>query len=315
MNNTVRLSVGTAGAVGEALGCLVIILEHAVAVFLISRCRIIKKSVVILIKNLCVIDILTASWGFIRAIVRQNLMDSINLCKMDVLLTTWSFNVSAFFVTAVAVERYASIFWPIEYVNFVSKQKFVMVCWILWLCGFSVGFVTLLFEFSYSKEDGCDIRMSLTEVFPWCLVLLRLLCICIIGFSYGKIYFKIVSMGQMYNKSIKRGELRSLWKILLIVAPHLLLHLTYITLFFVKPFLAMPTRAISFESFLTTVVMFLDSFIYVFRFRECRTNILIYFCCCKREIREKNVWKRTLFYGPFLDDHKNNPRLDVLTHL
>lgn len=295
--NAVRM----VGVVAESIGSITIVLEHILAIFLISKCRIVKKSVVILVINLCVIDIVTAFWGCFRAPLRQKRLDLVTLCKIDILLTTWSFNVSAFFVAAVAVERYVSVFWPMDYVHFVSKRKFVVVCWTIWISGFVVGFATLLIEFSYSEKDGCDLQMSHTDVFPWCLVLLRLICIFIIAFSYGKMYQKIASIGKIYNKSIKRGELRSIWKILFIAAPHLFLHLAYVMMFFIKPFLVTPTRAISIESHLTTIVMFLDSFIYVFRFKECRVNLYIYFCCFKRKTRQDNIRKRTLFYGPFLD--------------
>jgi hypothetical protein len=43
---------------------------------------------------------------------------------LDILLTTWVFNVSAFLVSAIAIDRYISVFLPMKYTSFVDKSVF-----------------------------------------------------------------------------------------------------------------------------------------------------------------------------------------------
>jgi hypothetical protein len=52
----------------------------------------------------------------------------------------------------------------------------------------------------------------------------------LIAYSYSRMYMKILSLGKRYA-GMKRIELRSIAKILLIVTPHLILHAFYIVMF------------------------------------------------------------------------------------
>jgi hypothetical protein len=299
MNNTDTKGVNVSGVVVEICGSFFIVLEHVFAIFLISKCRIVQTSVKILVTNLCTIDIIAGFWGCIRATLRFYLTDERMLCMLDILLTTWVFNVSAFLVSAIAIDRYISVFFPMKYTSIVDKSVFGIACFVMWSLGAVLSVVTLFIEFSYTKEKGCAIRMSQQEVFPWILVSLRFICICIIAYSYSRMYMKILSLGKRYA-GMKRIELRSIAKILLIVTPHLILHAFYIVMFLFQPVFNIH-KSLMYESLFTTAVIFVDTWIYVVRFKECRINMAIYLCYCRRGLCEENIKKRKLLYGTFLD--------------
>lgn len=309
MNNTtlsaLEKDVSVLGVVAEMSGSVFIVLEHVFAVFLISKCRNVQSSVKILVTNLCIIDIIAGAWGCSRGYLRLNLAMQKMLCMFDVLITTCIFTVSALLVSAIALDRYVSVFLPMRYTQIVTKRLIVIICTTLWTFAAVIAVLTLSIEFSFEEERGCEVRMSQVEVFPWIVVFIRLICICIIVFSYGQMYRKIVSFGKIYNAEIKNKELRSIVKILFIVTPHLLLHIIYISIFFLKPVLNIKS-ALVIESVMTAVVILIDSFIYVFRFKECRLNITIYLCYCVKEFRNKQLKKRTLLYGTYLDKCKSS---------
>lgn len=293
------------GVISEILGSLVIVLQHAFAIFLISKCRIVQNSIKILVTNLCIIDIIAGVWGCIRALFRLSSTDEEMNCRMDILFTTCIFNVSAFLVSAIAIDRYISVFFPMKYIQHVTKHALTLVCWILWSIGALIAFTTMFMEFTYT-EKGCELRMSQKEIYPWFLIFLRVICISLMAFSYTSIYVKILSLEKIYSSGMKHGELRPIIKILLIVAPHLVLHVLYIILFVLKPIIKQTsTRALTIQSIFTTAVMFLDSIIYVFRFKECRLNISIYLCYCRKKFKDAQIQKRTLMYGTFLNTEKN----------
>ena len=131
MNNTDTKGVNVSGVVVEICGSFFIVLEHVFAIFLISKCRIVQTSVKILVTNLCTIDIIAGFWGCIRATLRFYLTDERMLCMLDILLTTWVFNVSAFLVSAIAIDRYISVFFSNENVIKRSKEKnaFMLQCY------------------------------------------------------------------------------------------------------------------------------------------------------------------------------------------
>ena len=109
-----------------------------------------------------------------------------------------------------------------------------------------------------------------------------------------------MSLGKIYNPDIKRRELRCVVKILLIATPHMILHIFYIAIFLLKPMLN-PVKPLVIESWLTTAVILLDAWIYVFRFKESRMNLAIYICYFRKDYRDKCIMKRTLLYGTFLE--------------
>lgn len=300
MNHTDQ-SVNAVGVVFEVCGSLFIVLEHLLAIFLILKCRIVQKAIKILVANLCVIDIIAGSWGCIRALLRFSTTDMRRMCMLDILFTTWIFNVSAFLVSAIAIDRYISVFFPMKYTLFVNKRLFTIICCVLWFLGATLATVTELCELQYTNERGCETRMSQQEVFPWILVLLRLFCICIMCYTYSLMYIKIVSLGKLYNDGIKRTEIRRIVKILLIVTPHLIVHFFYIIMFLLKPILLLK-NSLSYESLLNTSVMLIDTWIYVFRFKECRLNLAIYVCFFRKKSYEEYMKRRTLLYGTFLQE-------------
>ncbi|XP_052068288.1 olfactory receptor 867-like [Mytilus californianus] len=302
-NNTEVDEIRTiGGSLVEMFGSLFIVLEHAFAMFLISKCKNVQKSVKFLVSNLCIIDIIAGLWGFVRAHIRFHLIDKKITCMLDVLFTTCVLNVSALLVSAIAIDRYTSVFRPMTYTQIVNKRVLATACCVFWTLGAVIAVIALYSEFAYTDDIGCELRMSQQEVFPWLLVLLRVVCIFIITFSYSRMYSKIVSLGKVYSSEIKRRELRSIAKILLIVSPHLILHISYVFIFFLKPILNIK-NAISIISLIYTIIILLDALIYVFRFKECRINMAIYMCFCRKEYRDRKIKKRTLLYGTFLDEN------------
>lgn len=304
MNNTtlpvLEKDVSVPGVVAEICGSVFIVLEHVFAAFLISKCKNVRITVKMLVTNLCMIDIIAGVWGCTRAYLRLDLAMAKMLCMLDVLITTGIFTVSAFLVSAIALDRYVSVFIPMRYTQIVTKRLILVVSSVLWIVGALIAILTLVTDLSFAEDEGCDVRMSQGDIFPWIVVLIRLLCICVIVFSYSRMYLKIISLGKIYNTGIKNKELRAIVKILLIVSPHLLLHISYICIFFLKPLVNIK-KVLIIESAATATVILLDSFIYVFRFKECRLNITIYFCYCMKEFRENQMKKRTLLYGTYLD--------------
>ncbi|VDI26656.1 olfactory receptor 2M4-like [Mytilus galloprovincialis] len=301
INNTDVEEIRTiTGSLVEMFGSLFIVLEHAFAMFLISKCKNVQKSVKILVSNLCIIDIIAGLWGFVRAQFRFHMIDKKITCMLDVLFTTCVLNVSALLVSAIAIDRYTSVFRPMTYTQIVNKRVLATVCCVFWALGAIIAVIALYSEFAYTDDIGCELRMSQKEVFPWLLVVLRVVCIFIITFTYSRMYAKIVSLGKVYSSEIKRRELRSIAKILIIVSPHLILHTCYVFIFFLKPVLKIQ-NAISTISLIYTSIILLDALIYVFRFKECRINMAIYLCCCRKEYRDRKIKQRTLLYGTFLD--------------
>ncbi|CAC5365902.1 unnamed protein product [Mytilus coruscus] len=311
-NNTEVDEIRTiGGSLFEMFGSLFIVLEHAFAMFLISKCKNVQKSVKFLVSNLCIIDIIAGLWGFVRAQFRFHLIDKKITCMLDVLFTTCVLNVSALLVSAIAIDRYTSVFRPMTYTQIVNKRVLATTCCVFWTLGAIIAVIALYSEFAYTDDIGCELRMSQQEVFPWLLVVLRVVCIFIITFSYSRMYSKIVSLGKVYSSEIKRRELRSIAKILLIVSPHLILHISYVFIFFLKPVLNIK-YAISIISLIYTTIILLDALIYVFRFKECRINMAIYICFCRKEYRERKIKKRTLLYGTFLDENPQDTSSGII---
>lgn len=275
----------------EKLLSLLIVIGHIVAISLIRQCRLVPMSVIMLIMNLCAIDIIAGIWGAIRFSL-QSVIEYKMFCDIEIFTMTALYNISALLVTCIALDRFCSIFYPMRYTYHVTKSLYRTICLFTWSFGIVLSTMVIVSDLSViSSARYCTINMNYQYVIPWLLFTVRFSCIVILCFAYVKIYIKSREISKLYYSGTNSSENKTLIKVIFIVVPHITVHLFNVTLFFLGSWVILDNGPM-YESTLFVLAIVVDMWVYVIRFEECRLHLMIKFWCW--HIKRKEVYLERL---------------------
>ncbi|VDI28030.1 Hypothetical predicted protein, partial [Mytilus galloprovincialis] len=198
-------------------GCLslLIVLGHVCALLLMRTCRKVQLSIKTLVQNLCIVDGITGTWGALRSSVQYLFIryGSEAFCSIEIFILTIVFNVSAVLVTAIAIDRFCSIFYPMRYIIYVTESVIKATCYSAWICGIFLATLVLLRDLTFVEEGlTCGIQMEFQLLVPWLLISVRIISIVTICFTYFKMYIKARKISILYFAGSTTKELTSLAK-------------------------------------------------------------------------------------------------------
>ena len=292
VNNTELSDIHSAYIIlSEGLLSLFIVIGHIVAISLIRQCRLVPMSVIMLIMNLCVIDITAGIWGAIRLSLKS-IIENKMFCDIEIFVLTTLYNISVLLVTFIALDRFCSLFYPMRYTYHVTKSLYRTVCLFTWSFGIVLSTMVIVSDLSdISSAQYCTINLNYQYVIPWLLFTVRFTCIVILCFAYVKIYIKSREISKLYYHGKHSSENKTLIKVIFIVVPHITVHLFNVTLFFLGSWVILEDGQF-YESHLFTLAIVVDMWVYVIRFEECRLHFMIKFWFWN--IKRKQVYEKRL---------------------
>lgn len=293
---------------------MLIVLGHVLAIHLIRNCRTIQVSVRILIQNLCFIDVIAGLWGVLRSSFQAYISAYPDVfCSVEVFVMTTILNVSVFLVTGITIDRYWSIFYPMVYTRHDSKSVCKVCCVAIWAAGIFLAMLVPINGLTYTENIYCGTKVNaMDNLASWIMAIVKVICILIICIANFKIVSKAREVGKIYFSG-SGFEIKSVIKLFCIILPHFALDLVDVVSFFVciamnKSFLLLPL-----QSHLVVIVIIVDLWGYVFRFHECRVNLMIFLCRWSSKRRDQYIKRRQNILVSFLTDGTRQPTISVVT--
>jgi hypothetical protein len=250
-------------------------------------------------------------WLYKECNIRKYLLE---LCGTSTFLTITAFN----------VDRCLAIFHAVQYSLFITKTKIVVLCTVIWI--FSLFDVYLL----YSNEEMETVGFSCKEAFVGDLKttnivghLIRLviivinIIIMIVLCVYLKNNLKQVSYPSLSShvKYVDYQGTNSVKKILVITFVFLALYTPYMIceLFLSTHVVTQSEYMIKALSALVSILnSFVNPFLYIFRFTECRFQLKLLFCQCNKSVIESIKRERNQSFASYTIDDRMKSRLHSL---
>ncbi|XP_048775705.2 melanopsin-like [Ostrea edulis] len=260
--------------------------------------------------------------GFFMLFPREWLYKECNIRKYLLEL----FGTSTFLtITAFNVDRCLAIFYAIQYALFITKSKIFILCTIVWI--FSLCNVYLLYSneemetLGFSCEEAFEGNLRTTNIIGH-LIRLVIILINIIIMIVLCVYLKN-NMKRMSYPSLSHHKLRywdyqaanSVKKILVITIVFITLYTPYmICQLFVSSHIEIRSEyTIKALSALVSILnSFVNPFLYVFRFTECRFQLKLLFCHCNKSVIELTQKERKQSFASYTINDRMKSRLHIL---
>ncbi|XP_062608514.1 melanocortin receptor 5-like [Saccostrea cucullata] len=273
---------------------LVAALGNVLGFFVLIKCKKLPLQIKVLSINMTVPDFLLGSatgiaYGFQYAYPIAKEGEAICHAIFDILTTLSILNITAF-----GVDRFLSLKFALKYQLYTTKERMVAVCVGLWIFSIVSAVIIQLF-----KSDALLFKIVLRSVFLSLYVFSYLMILSI----YRKHNREINDLQSLSASRIIHDQMVFSRKIVLITGPHFLLYLLAIVVHVIMCFkenveiLQMELVVLG----ITLITIFINPILYIWRFRECRIQLLLMLCICNRRRHENLLKERNILYQPFLE--------------
>ncbi|XP_061165051.1 melanocortin receptor 5-like [Saccostrea echinata] len=294
-----------------SIAYLVAALGNVLGFFVLIKCKKLPLQIKVLSINMTVPDFLLGSatgiaYGFQYAYPIAKEGEVICHAIFDTLTTLSILNITAF-----GVDRFLSLKFALKYQLYTTKERMVAICVGLWIFSIASAVIIQLF-----KSDALLFKIVLRSVFLSLYVFSYLMILSI----YRKHNREINDLQSLSASRIIHDQMVFSRKIVLITGPHFLLYLLAIIVhvfMFFKENIGISQMELVVLS-ITLITIFINPILYIWRFRECRIQLLLMLCICSRTRHENLMKERNILYQPFLEvqpKETTEKTLIVSTHM
>lgn len=283
-----------------AVAYLVAACGNVLGFFVLIRCKKLPLQIKVLSINMTVPDFLLGSaTGIAYGIqyVYPLSDEGAGVCHaiFDTLTTLSILNITAF-----GVDRYLSLKFALKYQIYTTKERMIAVCVAMWI--FSIVSAVMI---QLLQSDALLFKIIIRSVFLSLYVFSYLMIL----YMYRKHNRGINDLQSLSASRIIHDQMIFCRKIVLITGPHFVLYLLAIVVHVVMcfkenvPVWQMEMVVLS----ITVITIFINPILYIWRFRECRIQLLLMLCVCNRARQENLLKERNILYQPYLEVQPKEP--------
>jgi hypothetical protein len=292
-----------------------ITLVNLVALFILAQAKKMIIQIKILSMNLAVTDLLTGV-----AVLGDSFLSPVlpeNVCRPLLYLYCLGVLVSFLTVTGMVLDRFYAMFFPFKYHNFLEKKTCLFIVALLWICGCLLSVVNFYDGFQIYDIQEIEVCIAYVMVGKTGLTIVTVL-FCI--FMAMNVVLYILMFRKMFKLSNAvhiadalnrrkhfQNQAKTLMNLSAITATFMVLYTPLIVMNLVDIFNrnpAMKTTILNLQSRFGALVLlnsFINPFLFVWRFMECRYTFLIIICYCNKTRRDHYCDLRKTHCVSFLD--------------
>jgi hypothetical protein len=285
-----------------------ITIVNIVALLLLAQTKKMNVQIKLLSMNLAVTDLLTGivilGDSCISPILPESLCRTLMYCYCLVVV------VSFLNITGMLIDRFCALFSPFKYHNFLKKKTYVFIILSFWLCGCLLTVVHFYDGFRvYDSQElalcsGYIIvgKTGLTIVtVMFCLFMVVNIVLYILMFmKIFKLSNAVCAADSLNRQRQFKTQAKVLMNLSAITGSFMILYTPMIVMNMFAIFHEDPEmkRTIltlqNVAGFFTLLNSFINPFLFVWRFTECRYTLLLMICYCSKTKREnyRNIRKR-----------------------
>ena len=297
------------------INCLLIVslVVNIFAVVALLRSRKLSRNIKIFSINLAVTDVMqSVAGGFVNAIGGNITSDVMgDNCLSDLLgkyVILWMYFVSSFLITAMGMDRFVSILFPFRYLEFIShkSERIIRACILFWM--FSFGIIV-----SYDIENDGRLFLCINGKYTERVIFTGLqhsklmvvgftnLCILITNIiTYSAISIHIWKQRTTH----KRRQYSTFGKLLAFTVVYAFLHgplnLTTIVIGLFGDTTLDYSVLIHTVVVISSVAVVVDPVLYVWRYTDCRIQMMIMLCHCNEAWKDHLKRKQDTLYSSYI---------------
>jgi hypothetical protein len=299
---------------------ILIMLVNLVALFILAQTKKMSLHIKMLSMNLAATDLLTGV-----AVLGDSCLSPIlpeSLCRPLMYLYCLSVVVSFLNITGMLVDRFCALFFPFKYHNFLEKKTCLIIIGSIWFCGCLLTVVNFYDGFQIYDVQELEICASYIVVgktglaivtVTFCLLMIVNIVLYILMF---KKMFKLsnsVHTADTLNRYRNfQNQAKTVINLSAITVCFMVLYTPMIVLSMIDIFDKNPTMKktiLILQSRFGVLVLlnsFINPFLFVWRFMECRYTFLIMICYCSKKKRDHYRDVRKTHCVSFLDVPSTN---------
>ncbi|XP_061187007.1 sphingosine 1-phosphate receptor 1-like [Saccostrea echinata] len=289
-------------------------LVNFLALIILARCQKMNIQIKAMTMNLALVDLMTGVAILLDSFLSPVLPESI--CRPLTYLYCIGVIVSFATITGLLLDRFLAIYYPYRYqkVHLHEKQCSVIVISGTWIVGIILSVLNYVDGFLIYKTQRTALCVSYVMTGKIGLAIVTMVFCFLLVFNmflYLLMFIKIYRLSRSaYPKNTMKGNLysnqaRVLIKLSAIIGSFMLLYtpLIVINVIVVVVDNNMAETLLTWQSFAGFLILlnsFLNPFLYVWRFTECRYTFLSMVCCCWKSRKEKYENLKKKFFVSFL---------------
>lgn len=293
---------------------LLISATNTLALIILFKCKKMNYQIKLMSTNLAVTDLVAGLTILGDSVLAPALPEG--LCRPLLYLYSLSVIASFLTITGMLVDRFVSLYYPFQYNYFFRRERWPAILAGIWLAGIVLTLVNYYDGFAVYEVRSTFICANSVMVGKSGLAIVTVIfCLLVIVNSllYLFMYIKIYKMSQLtiifpYQQRSLKSHSKILFKLSAITGSFMCLYLPQILLNVVGLFItAAPSMQRtfltmqSFAGFLILFNSFINPFLYVWWFTECRYTFLMMVCRCNKKRWKQYENYKKQFYVSFLD--------------
>lgn len=297
---------------------LLISVMNMLAIVILFRCRRMRYQIRLMSTNLAATDLLTGLTILLDSMLSPVLPEG--LCRTLLYMYSVSVIVSFQTITGMLCDRFLALYFPFKYDYYFTREKWNGLVVSIWVLGILLAIINYHDGFGIFQNRDAAICINAVMVGKTGLTIVTLIfCVSIIVdiFLYLFMFIKLHQMSRATkNSAYQCGSFRSqatvLIKLSAIIGSFMVLYLPQILLNVVGLLTTSPSTqktiltVQSFTGFFILLNSFLNPFLYVWNYTECRYTFLTLVCYCNKKRRDQYKNQKKQFFVSFLQLTRSN---------
>ncbi|KAK3108554.1 hypothetical protein FSP39_010549 [Pinctada imbricata] len=238
--------------------------------------------------NLLLADLLIGTFSIIfllsgGSLLPHEMNEGCSLISSLAILLLWTYFITAFTITAMALDRLTSLTAPYRYFSIVTSKRCVTLCVSFWIIGFVIS-LSYVPE-NYVKFTACSRvafqNSTITVGFGSSNFLVPGITNLVILLVNLTAYIAIVVVIGRKKHFVSHGQHRVIRKLFAITLSYVVLHGPFCILTIVKGLRLVDGTELeslaSVAGIMTTLSILVDPVLYVWRYKSCRYQLMILF--------------------------------------
>ncbi|XP_062601018.1 beta-2 adrenergic receptor-like [Saccostrea cucullata] len=313
-NETRRSTLVLQQAVLPSLIGLIIALINLAAILILAQCKRMNHQIRLMSINLAVTDLMTGVAILIDAFLPTMLEEG--LCRFLMYFYCIGVVVSFLTITGMLVDRFVALYFPFGYLVLLGKERSLGIILGIWFTGLILTAVNFFDGFqAYQYQDfvicaqytvrGKTGLLTVTAIFCF-LIVVDVVLYMLMFIKMYKISGATSGLETLTREKQFKYQARILIKLSAILGCFMLLYTPMIIINIIDIINTDPSNKrviLTWQSFAGLLVLlnsFINPFLYVWRYTECRYTFLMIICCCNKNRREKYRKLKKHFFEPYL---------------
>ncbi|XP_048755531.1 melanocortin receptor 3-like [Ostrea edulis] len=279
---------------------VLITLVNLLALFILAQIKKMSLQIKMLSMNLAVTDLLTGV-----AVLGDSCLSPIlpeSLCRPLMYLYCLGVVVSFLNITGMLFDRFCALFFPFKYHNFLEKKTCLFIIASLWFCGCLLTVVN--FHDGFRIYDIQDLQVCASYImvgktglaivtFLFCIFMILNIVLYILMFmKMYKLSYSVHTADSLNRQRHFKSQAKILINLSAITGAFMVLYTPMIVMSMIDIFdknPAMKKTILMLQSRFGVLVLlnsFVNPFLFVWRFLECRYTFLLMVCYCNKTKRE-----------------------------